>query len=112
MPKINFKATSEFSVSFKKLRKKYRSLDTDVAAVRDELSQGLKLGIDLGGGFRKIRMSITSKNKGKSGGARIIIHELVISVKETDILFVVIYDKSDTESISTDSLKQIVKDYN
>ena len=29
-------------------------------------------GVDLGGGLHKIRMSIASKGKGKSGGARVI----------------------------------------
>ena len=30
-------------------------------------------GADLGDGIRKVRMAITSKGKGKSGGARVII---------------------------------------
>lgn len=31
-----------------------------------------KIGVDLGNGYRKVRMAITSKGKGKSGGCRVI----------------------------------------
>ena len=38
----------------------------------DDLEQNPLLGTDLGDGLRKVRMKITSKGKGKSGGARVI----------------------------------------
>jgi hypothetical protein len=54
-------------------------------------------GISIGGGIFKIRLAIKSKNKGKSGGARIITSYLS---KDNVLYLLTIYDKSDQESIS------------
>ena len=45
-----------------------------------ELFENPFMGIDLGKHLRKIRLAITSKGKGKSGGARVITY--VISDRE------------------------------
>ena len=41
-------------------------------------NSSVAIGVDLGSGFRKIRLKISSTNNGKSGGGRVVIHELVI----------------------------------
>ena len=73
------------------------------------------MGTSLGGGYKKIRLNITSKNQGKSGGARVITHEeIIINISEDDtksILYVSIYDKSDIESKKTDPFKDFVKEF-
>lgn len=56
-------------------------------------------------------MQITSKNQGKSGGARVITHEVLIQTEETaleirSILFASIYDKSENDSIDIAILKK------
>lgn len=53
----------------------------------------------------KVRMSITDKNKGESGGARVIINVEVID-KEVYVLST--YDKSDKENITDKFLKRIL----
>jgi hypothetical protein len=55
------------------------------------------MGIPIGNDCYKIRMAITSKGKGKSGGARIITHVLV---KKENIYMLSIYDKSEVENIT------------
>jgi len=45
----------------------------------------------------KIRIAIKSKSKGKSGGARVIIH---IQVTENNVYLLAIYDKSEQINIS------------
>lgn len=54
----------------------------------------------------KIRMAISSKGKGKSGGARIITFVYVLA--ET-IYLLSIYDKSETVTISDKELRELIK---
>jgi len=51
-------------------------------------------------------LSIKSKGKGKSGGARLITH-IVVS-KET-VYLLTIYDKSDKENISDKELEELLQ---
>lgn len=66
-------------------------------------------GSELGKGLRKIRMVITSKGKGKSGGARVITVTVIVSVDETNVTLLTIYDKSDRETIKDSELKKVLK---
>lgn len=63
-----------FDREFKRLSKRYRSLQNDVEELIDELEESPLLGVSLGGGVCKVRMAIASKRKGKSHGARVITH--------------------------------------
>ena len=72
-----------------------------------ELLQNPEIGTDLGNGFRKIRLAITSKGKGKSGGARVITLNLILSADETEIGLFYIYDKSERISITDVELKAL-----
>ena len=84
----------------KRLLKRYRSLGKDLEALQEELLANPTLGTDLGRGLRKVRMRISSKGKGKSGGARVITFTVIASVDETTINLLYIYDKSERENIS------------
>ena len=53
-------------------------------------------------------MNITSKNRGKSGGARVITYTTIIAVQEQQIVLLTIYDKSEYSSISDKELKKLV----
>ena len=53
----------------------------------------------------KIRISIQSKGKGKSGGARII--SFVVKVDE-EVYLLAIYDKSEIESISDKNISEMI----
>ena len=66
-----------FDRQFKKLVKKYSSLKAEIAQLATQLSDEPKTGIALGNDCFKIRLSIASKGKGKSGGARVITYVLI-----------------------------------
>lgn len=68
----NVKIADNFKKEAKKLLKKYVSLKTELAELFLELEINPSKGTPLGNNIYKIRLAITSKNKGKSGGARLI----------------------------------------
>lgn len=74
-----------------------------MAALVAILLEEPKTGTPLGNNCYKIRMAITSKRQGKSGGARIITFVQVI---ETTVFLLSIYDKADIENISGRELKE------
>lgn len=63
----------------------------------------------LGGGLRKIRMAITSKGKGKSGGERVITFTVVVAVEESEINLLYIYDKAERSSISKKEIEELLR---
>ena len=75
----------------------------------DDLEQNPLLGTALGDGLRKVRMKITSKGKGKSGGARVITFTLVVSQQDAVLNLLYIYDKADRASISEKEIEQLLK---
>lgn len=94
------KVTAGFLRKLKRLEKKYKSIKNDVSKLGEELRDNPFQGVDLGRGVRKIRMAITSKGKGKSGGARVITYNVLLSSSDTEIVLLTIYDKSEQENIS------------
>lgn len=64
------------------------------------------MGIHLGNNCYKIKMSITSKGKGKSGGARIITN---LIIENTSIYLIAIYDKSEQVTISNAEILELLK---
>jgi hypothetical protein len=97
--------------SFKRLYKKYPSLKDDYKLFKDEFAKNQDIGDDLGGGFRKVRMAISSKNKGKSGGARIIIYNFYLQTLPNDVLLIDIYDKSELSTMQEADYKKIAKEF-
>lgn len=98
-------ARKTFRKHAKRLAKRYKSLPDDLQKLVDDLKENAALGTSLGGNVYKIRLAIASKNKGKSGGARVISY--VYQIAET-VYLLSIYDKSDTENISVDELKYLI----
>ena len=76
-----------FDKEAKRLGKKYPSLKKDLIALGNGLLENPLLGVDLGNGFRKIRLAIASKGKGKSHGARVITHtQAIVNVNEQGVI--------------------------
>ena len=67
-------------------------------------------GADLGHGLRKVRMAISAKGKGKSGGARVITLILAYSEEESEIGLLYIYDKSEEENLTDKELSDILRE--
>ena len=98
-----------FQREAKRLAKHYSSFKEDFVSLIDDLEQNPLLGTDLGHGLRKVRMKITSKGKGKSGGARVITFTLVVSQQDAVLNLLYIYDKADRASISEKEIEQLLK---
>ncbi|MBQ8867443.1 MAG: type II toxin-antitoxin system RelE/ParE family toxin [Bacteroidaceae bacterium] len=96
-----------FDKEVKRLSKRYRSLKQDLMGLVKELLENPSMGTDLGNGFRKIRLAVTSKGKGKRGGARVITLNLILSADEMEIGLFYIYDKSERETITDAELKAL-----
>ena len=100
-------AIPNFKREIKKLAKKYPSLKNDFAQLLESLQEEPAQGTPLGNNCYKIRMAISSKGKGKSGGSRVITH---LKVSQTNVYLLSIYDKSDQENISDNELKELLKE--
>lgn len=101
--------TIDFQRDFKKLFKKYKSLNDDILELAKLIKENPSLGTPLGKDCYKIRMAIASKSGGKSGGARIIT--CVKIIKQT-VYLVSIYDKSDIDNISDAELRMRLENLN
>ncbi len=104
------KPGKRFKREFKRLKRKYRSLPDDVAGLVTEIRLTPQLGEPLGNDCYKIRLAISSKGRGKSGGARVITHVLVARLAEdpTTVYLLAIYDKSEIASLSREEIDALV----
>ena len=66
-------------------------------------------GTDLGNRLRKIRLAITSKGKGQSGGSRVITYAITVQEDGIEVTLLTIYDKSDRENVSDKELLDLLK---
>ncbi len=103
-------ATAAFIKSAKRIAKKYRSFNDDYQRLIAELENNPHIGVDLGEGFRKVRMAISSKGKGKSGGCRVITLDMLEKNRCLYLLYA--YDKSEHDNIILSVIKDIAKDLN
>ena len=69
------------------------------------MAQNPQMGNPLGKSIYKVRMSITSKGKGKSRGARIITY---YQKSEQDILLLTIYNKGKRDTITDEELQNLI----
>lgn len=109
---MNYKITTipKFDKQAKALAKKYPSFKSDLAELVELLSENPLAGTLLFDDVYKIRMSIKSKNKGKSGGARLIYFNVFAQRKDSDeIVLLSIYDKSEHESITDKQIREALK---
>ena len=97
--------SDEFQKAFKRLKKRYHSLPEDFKKLLLSLQQNPLQGVELHDNMRKVRLSITSKSKGKRGGGRVIIR---LAIENTSLSFLYIYDKSDMSNVSDQFLDQII----
>ena len=103
----NVIAIPKFEKELKRLSKKYASLKFEYMELVESLHNQPKQGTPLGNNCFKIRLSIASKGKGKSGGARVISY---LHVVKTTVYLLTIFDKSTQENISDKELKELLKE--
>ncbi len=97
---------SPFQRQAKRLIKKFPSLKGELLNLIESLKDQPLQGTPLGDGCYKIRLSIGSKNKGKSGGARVIT---CVYVNDNELYLLSIYDKSERSSLDDKELKELIK---
>lgn len=102
---FNIIATEPFERKLKRLVKKHKSLKADLLAVIEELSENPTLGTPIGKECYKIRIAISSKGKGKSGGARMITYVRIVN---KTVYLMDIYDKSEQANISGKELQFLI----
>lgn len=100
---------ANFEKEAKRLLKEYPSFKKDLADLINELETTPNIGTPLGRDCYKIRWAISSKSKGKSGGARVITCYKV--VRDT-VFLLSVYDKGSQEDIEDKRLTEILKEAN
>jgi mRNA-degrading endonuclease RelE of RelBE toxin-antitoxin system len=104
---IDIVITDRFEKELKQLQKKYPSITDDFDSLYKKLQENPRLGTKIGEDLYKIRLAIASKNKGKSGGARVIT--FLYTAKEK-LLLLGIYDKSEREVLKDSEIKARFKE--
>jgi hypothetical protein len=113
--KVVVKITKQFQSASKVLIKRYPSFLKDLSLLEKYLLKNPKMGTSLGNGTYKIRLKISSKGRGKSGGARLIslletsfITEVLKTEDEITVNLLYVYDKSDMETLTDRELKDLI----
>ena len=104
---INIILTENFKKEAKVLSRKYNSFEDDIQIVLNDLRLNPFSGDSLGKNCFKIRFKIKSKNKGKSGGGRLI---MLVKIVNMNIYLLSIYDKSEKDTISDSELTELMKE--
>lgn len=100
------KSIAVFEKQAKRLIKKYTSLKKELLQLVQGLKENPEQGTAIGKNCFKIRISIASKGKGKSGGARIITNFVVT---DATVYLLSIYDKSEKENLTDKELDELLK---
>lgn len=100
----------DFDVSIKRLAKRYRSMADDYEDFLESLEENPFQGAKLSPGIRKIRMSIASKGRGKSGSARVITANAIVAEHEGRKALLTIYDKEDASTVKLNVIKQMARE--
>lgn len=85
-------------------------MKADYGDFKESIKKNPFQGSDLGCGLRKIRIKITSKGKGKSGGTRVITYTVLTDQSTGDIWLIDIYDKSEYSTIDVNVVKAMIKE--
>lgn len=106
------KTTEIFEKDIKRLSKKYRQIKKDLLPVCNRLAVGEFIGNSISGSANflyKTRLASSDQKKGKRGGFR-LIYSVKNDFEDKEIILHTIYAKSSKIDISTDELKNIMKE--
>ena len=107
---FEIQTTSYFDTEAKRLAKRHRSFIDDLQEFQKNLLDNPYQGTELSPGIRKIRLTIDSKGRGKSGGARVITFTYLVDEQNGVVILLLLYDKADASSIKMNVVRQIIKD--
>ncbi len=100
------KSIEVFEKQAKRLIRKYISLKKELSELVEKLKHDPEQGTSIGKNCYKIRLAIASKNKGKSGGGRVITN---IMVTDATVYLLAIYDKTEKQNLSDKELEELLK---
>ena len=100
------KTLDVFERQAKKLIKKYISVKQELINLVIQLKENPTQGTAIRKDCYKVRMSLKSKGKGKSGGARVITNFVIA---DGTVYLLSIYDKSEKESLTDKELNVLLK---
>jgi mRNA-degrading endonuclease RelE of RelBE toxin-antitoxin system len=103
---FNVKTISVFDRQARRLAKKFPSLKKELQTLVIELKENPTKGIPIGHNCQKVRLAIASKGKGKSGGARVIVH---VVFKDGIAYLLSIYDKSELENLTDIEILELIE---
>lgn len=101
--------SAAFLRQLKRLRKKYRRIQSDLQPLLDELQRGATPGDRVQGTghtVHKVRLPNSDAQRGTSGGYRVIYYVQTAGGR----LLVTIYSKAEQSDISTDDIRRIVEE--
>ena len=115
--KTKVSVTKSFKKQAKKLLKKYASLRIELMELESILLNNPNHRTKLNENIYKIRIAVKSKGKGKRGGLRAITYletEVIfitesLSNSEITVNLIAIYDKSETENITSKEITELIK---
>lgn len=114
--RVTVNVSTSFKRQAKPLLKRYVSLKDELAKLETELIANPRKGIPLGIDAYKIKLAVKSKQRGKSGGLRVItyLETEIIGLIESEgdnleVILISIFDKKDTANISDKELRDLIK---
>jgi mRNA-degrading endonuclease RelE of RelBE toxin-antitoxin system len=112
MKNYTVKTTETFEKNIKRLSKKYRQIKKDLLPILNRLASGEFIGDSISGCdniLYKTRVASSDQKKGKRGGFRLIysVHD---GSEDNEIILHTIYAKPSKSDISSDELKNIMKE--
>lgn len=109
-PDVLVIALPTFTQNIRRLKKKYRSILSDLKPTIEQLECGETPGdqvIGIGHPVFKVRVRNSDAQRGKSGGYRVIYYLKT----NTRILLLTLYSKSEQDDIAAADLKEIIDEY-
>ncbi len=106
---MKFAYSATFKRQLKRLRQRYRNIKSDLLPIMEGLESGEILGDPISGysmTLYKIRVPNRDSRKGKSGGYRVIYY----LKSDIYIILATIYSKSDQGDISTQEVKDLLRE--
>ena len=98
--------SDNFKIQSKKLIKRFPSLVYELDELFDILEKNPIYGTPLGKNIYKIRIAIASKNKGKSGGGRVLSF---VQISGARVLLFAIYNKGDIDNLTEKEINELLK---
>ncbi|MBP5338150.1 MAG: addiction module toxin RelE [Prevotella sp.] len=106
---MKIETSPRFERELKNLANHYHSVKQDYKVFLESLKENPLQGTSLGKGIRKVRMTITDKGKGKSGGARVLTYTALLTENNGTLLLLTIYDKSNRSTMTDKEIRNLIK---